>query len=351
MPNSETIHDVIVIGGGNAGLCAALRARETVDDVIVLEKAPEGKRGGNSFFTEGRMRIPHGDIEDVAKLLRVDLAELANIEIESYSEDDFYNDLQRASRYLADEPLCRLIAAGARPGVEWLQSMGSKFHLALGFDDIKSGEKIKLIGGDDLQHYEGGPGLVNALISQLDARGVPIHYDTGATRLLRGPDGVEGVEVRTADGVVDTILGRTSCSRAVVSRPARTFAMRTSARVGPGEGSRHRVQHGGRPDDGDRYRCTPIRALGRLPFGFGRLLRRPFGDRGPTAISRNGCRIDSASPSIARGDGISMRALICAPSRMRSVGEISSNSPTGSPFRSSTRRPSNCSARFTGAAT
>ena len=231
MPKSETIHDVIVVGGGNAGLCAALRARESVDDVIVLEKAPEGKRGGNSFFTEGRMRIPHGDIEDVATLLRMELDELANIEMEPYSEDDFYNDLQRASRYLADEGLCRLIATGARPGVEWLQGMGSKFHLALGFDDIKSGEKLKLIGGDDLQHYEGGPGLVNALISQLEKQGVSIRYNTGATRLLRGPNGIEGIEVRTADGIVETVRGHAvvmACGGFEASPPLR------NAYLGPG---------------------------------------------------------------------------------------------------------------------
>ena len=49
-------HDVVVIGGGNAALCAALAAREAGAAVLVLEKAPESERGGNSFFTAGGFR-------------------------------------------------------------------------------------------------------------------------------------------------------------------------------------------------------------------------------------------------------------------------------------------------------
>jgi tricarballylate dehydrogenase len=197
---SDTVHDVIVIGGGNAGLCAALRARELVSDVIVIEKAPEAKRGGNSFFTGGRMRVPHEGLDDIAKLVGNDAAELEHIDIEPYPQERFYDDLQRASRFRCDEALARLISSRARSGVEWLQSIGAKFELALGHDDIRTGVRTKLIGGDDIQHYEGGPGLVANLVSRAATAGVAIHYRTAATRLLLGPDGVEGVAVRSSLG-------------------------------------------------------------------------------------------------------------------------------------------------------
>ena len=51
------MYDVIIVGGGNAALCAALSAREFSGKVLVLERAPEAESGGNSRFTAGLMRV------------------------------------------------------------------------------------------------------------------------------------------------------------------------------------------------------------------------------------------------------------------------------------------------------
>lgn len=194
------VHDVVVIGGGNAGLCAALTARETVADVVVLEKAPEEKKGGNSFYTGGRMRVPHDGLEDLADLFDVPLSELADVEIESYPEADFYSDLQRASRYQCNEDLARLIAGRAREGIDWMKSLGAKFFLPFGYDDVKNGGKRKLIGHDDIEHYEGGPGLVANLLKNAAARSIAVRYEAGARRLIRTVEGVVGVVVDTPEG-------------------------------------------------------------------------------------------------------------------------------------------------------
>ena len=60
--------DVIVVGAGNAALCAALSAREQGGRVLVLEKAPEHLRGGNSYFTGGGFRFPYQGLEDIRAL-------------------------------------------------------------------------------------------------------------------------------------------------------------------------------------------------------------------------------------------------------------------------------------------
>ena len=65
-----TPYDVIVVGAGNAALCAALAAREHGASVLVLEKAPEHLRGGNTYFTGGGYRFPYRGLDDIRDKLK-----------------------------------------------------------------------------------------------------------------------------------------------------------------------------------------------------------------------------------------------------------------------------------------
>ena len=87
---------VLVAGGGNAALCAAIGAREQGADVVLLERAPFDLRGGNSRFTAGGMRFAYeGDAEIRALIPDLSADELSRTDFGAYTRDQFYDDMCR----------------------------------------------------------------------------------------------------------------------------------------------------------------------------------------------------------------------------------------------------------------
>src|SRR5271165_1318394 len=87
-------YDVVVVGGGNAALCAALAAVEQGAKVALLERAPEEKRGGNSKFTGGGFRMVHHGAQDIKRVVP-DLSDtdIARTDFGQYSTEDYLDDL------------------------------------------------------------------------------------------------------------------------------------------------------------------------------------------------------------------------------------------------------------------
>ncbi|MDW6057123.1 FAD-dependent oxidoreductase [Streptomyces sp. FXJ1.4098] len=125
--------DVIVVGGGNAGLCAAQSARQEGARVLVLEKAPRQWAGGNTYFTAGAMRTSHGGPADLKDLLaplepsaqdRLSLTDLA-----PYTAADFLDDLVQVTRGRTDVDLARILVGESRATMDWLRDLGLRFEL------------------------------------------------------------------------------------------------------------------------------------------------------------------------------------------------------------------------------
>src|ERR1700747_2641533 len=121
--------DVVVVGAGNAGLCAALAARESGVSVLVLECAPQSERGGNSRFTAGAMRVAYSGVDDLAGLMP-DLTDedKAPTDFGAYTEDQFFDDLARVTQYRTSPGLAELLVRRSFQTMMWMRTKGVRFQ-------------------------------------------------------------------------------------------------------------------------------------------------------------------------------------------------------------------------------
>ena len=204
----ETPYDVIVVGAGNAALCAATTASEGGAKVLVLERAPQESRGGNSIYAGGGFRMVHNGLETIKKVIP-DLSEelIANTDFGTYTAEQYLDDLGRITQYYCDPDLAEIFVNQSFDTVQWLQQQGLRFEPRYGDYAFKHEGRFKFFGGTVVQVNGGGRALVEGEIKAALKRGVTIRYGTQATALLRGRSGIEGVRV-FADGVEEEIRGR-----------------------------------------------------------------------------------------------------------------------------------------------
>ena len=95
MPYPEEV-DVVVVGAGNAALCAALSARERALTCWCSNALSEADRGGNSRYTAGAIRTVYDGLDDLLKLVPdLNEEEMRNTDFGTYTEDQFYADMDR----------------------------------------------------------------------------------------------------------------------------------------------------------------------------------------------------------------------------------------------------------------
>jgi len=172
--------DVLVIGGGNAALCAALMSREAGASVLLIEAAPRAWRGGNSQHVRN-LRCMHDAPQDVL--------------VDAYPEEEYWQDLLKVTGGLTDQKLARLVIHASSSCRGWMRAHGVHFQPALSGTLHVSRTNAFIMGG--------GKALVNAYYRSAERLGVRVRYESPVDALeLRGSRfiaarvGAERIEAR-----------------------------------------------------------------------------------------------------------------------------------------------------------
>ena len=197
---------VVVIGGGNAALNAAIAAAESDADVVLLERAPFALRGGNSRFTAGAMRTVYGGVEDLRRLMpELTEDEITRTDFGSYSRERFYDDMGRVTQYRADPDLTERLIDSSFETLLWMHGRGVRFLPLYGRQSFEVDGQVRFWGGLTVEAWGGGPGLVDSLTTIARKAGVDVRYGARATALQATNKGFAvrvGDESLNADAVV-----------------------------------------------------------------------------------------------------------------------------------------------------
>lgn len=153
-------HDIVVIGGGNAALCAAITASEAGARVLILEAAPKAYRGGNSRHTRNFRCMHNGPLGPL---------------IDSYTEEEYLADLLKVTDGKTDRSLARLAINSSEECLPWMEERGVRFQPSLSGTLSLARTNAFFLGG--------GKGLMNAYYRTAEKLGIDVRYDAQVTHL------------------------------------------------------------------------------------------------------------------------------------------------------------------------
>jgi tricarballylate dehydrogenase len=195
--------DILVVGGGNAGLVASIEARNRGRHVLLIEKAPKAKRGGNSRFSGGLFRVAIEGENDILPLIEQDKIPKGRLVMEPFAKDTFYNKVIRLSDGFADRRFTEIFVEKSLETVTWMKDQGlvwdiNPAHVAKLEDHLlwPSGVTILIANGE-------GEGLVEMLYGIVEKKGIEVRYETALLSLLVNSKGkVCGVIAKSPEGFI-----------------------------------------------------------------------------------------------------------------------------------------------------
>lgn len=188
--------DVIVVGAGNAALCAAISAHENGARPLILEAAPFEDRGGNSHYTGGAFRFAYSGMDDLIDICPAMADEdFSNVDFGSYTEEQYFDDMFALTQFRTDPELCEILVRSSKETAKWVGEQGVRMWPGLGRQAYQVDGKFRFWGGLALHIEGGGPEMLSALYARAEKLGIPIAYETPALELLRSGTRITGVAV------------------------------------------------------------------------------------------------------------------------------------------------------------
>lgn len=184
MPDRTKIYDVLVAGGGNAALCAAITARQAGASVLLVESAPKAFRGGNSRHTRN-LRAMHDQPNEVLT--------------DAYKEDEYWDDLLRVTGGNTNEALARMTIRASSGVFGWMKEAGVRFQPSL--------TGTLNLGRTNAFFLGGGKALVNAYYLTAERLGVEILYDTEVVNMNMDDGFIRSVDI-TYKGFPETVRAK-----------------------------------------------------------------------------------------------------------------------------------------------
>lgn len=164
-------YDIVVVGGGNAALCASITAAESGAQVLILEGAPKAYRGGNSRHTRNFRCMHRGPLSVLTG---------------EYTEQEYFEDLLKVTGGQTNETLARMAIRSSEECFQWMHSHGVRFQPSLSGTLSLSRTNAFFMGG--------GKSLVNAYYRTAQSLGIDVCYEAQVTHLQLDEDEITAVE-------------------------------------------------------------------------------------------------------------------------------------------------------------
>ena len=168
--------DVVILGFGNAGANAAIEAADAGASAIILEKMPVG--GGNVAVSAGGYVVPT-------------------------SVKDYYTyqkTLYELSQSEWDEEILRVFCEESAKLPEYFQKIAPEAKAGVyghaGYQQLPGADSVDKVSLRGVPGAKGGDRLFGVLARAVEARNVPVLYNTPATRMIEIEGEAAGVEAR-----------------------------------------------------------------------------------------------------------------------------------------------------------